>query len=79
MEGLVVKMTREALELLDPYEGVPEWYGRYPLELHVWGLDGAEGPTVVQAQAYVQQEHKFFKHPSDEYLTLCCRTVYKSR
>ena len=46
-----MKLTQEELALLDPFEGYPGWYGRYPVELHVWGLGYSDAkkdaPAVI--------------------------------
>jgi len=78
--GLVVRMTLAEVALLDPFEGYPDWYGRYPLDLHVFGFDQATTePKIIQAQAYIQNEQNTFKEPSDAYKIKCCHTMFMHR
>jgi hypothetical protein len=52
--GLVVKFTLAEIAMLDKFEGYPDWYGRYPVDLHVYGFDKTSAePTVITSQAYI--------------------------
>ena len=83
--GTVVKMTKQEVESLDPYEAYPFKYDRKEIKLTAFKVsEGKEESTEgfeLNCQAYVIHEHKYndFAEPSDEYKLACCKTIYTAR
>ena len=70
--GLAVFMTPSEIASLDPYEGYPNLYNRFDMNMILHGKE-----ELVKGQAYIRQtDLNLFLYPSKEYLEACSRTQF---